>query len=631
MSDDEAERVSRLIEAVADGTIDSDEFATSATQGSLSELMAELRVLSAVASVHRSQVLEEIEQQSLEGLAVSVPDPRASPTGGFRRWGNFALLRALGEGAFGEVYLAQHLLLNHQVALKLLKPHVMDSLRILNEAKALARVRQPNVVTVHGVDIHDGRIGFWMDYVDGVTLADVLRSEGVRSIDEATAWAKDLCRAVGAVHAAGIIHRDIKAENVIRHRHDGRLVLMDFGSGQLADVQTGTRQLAEGTPVYLAPELLDGGSATQASDVYALGVLLFYVVTKRYPVEATSWEDLVEAHRQERRTRLEDLRPDVAPAFAGVVRQMLAPDPLHRFRSVGAVSEALDEPSLRSGRQITPRRITGAVGIALLSLSTTGYACSMLYNSPLRLTGGFENESPLVWPLWGLRALVASGIVMAGLSLAVLVVRQSWKAIGSATGLQLGLNTPFRAFRSKMYASQASVVFTVMSAQLAVGGLSVWAFQDVLRGLDSFISQRPPIDFSALSPARQARQIWFGLAVCTQVMLFGSAWFRVCRGSWRSASADARGLMLGGIILTIVTFFAGQILPYRILYHNRSERVTHQSQRCYLVGRRGDDARLFCPTRPPWVRAVSLTDPAVVREGVFENIFVGLEKPGPVQ
>jgi hypothetical protein len=159
----------------------------------------------------------------------------------------------------------------------------------------------------------------------------------------------------------------------------------------------------------------------------------------------------------------------------------------------------------------------------------------------------------------------------------------------------------------------------------------MWVFQDVLRGLDSFISQRPPLDFSALAPESQDRQILFGVFVCAQVMVFGVAWLRIWRAHWKHTTGETHGLMLGGVLVTAAVFFTGQIFPFRILYHNASERVSYQSQRCYLVGTRGEDARLFCPAQPPLVRPVKLGDPALTREGVLENIFVGLGTRNRVQ
>ena len=147
----------------------------------------------------------------------------------------------------------------------------------LAEARHLARVRHANVVVVHGADQDDDQVGIWMEYIDGQTLAAMVRAAGPMSAREATGIGIDLCRALSALHAAGLLHRDIKAQNVMREV-GGRIVLMDFSGAQATDPGAG-REVFSGTPLYMAPELFDGGAATAASDVYSLGVLLFFLLT----------------------------------------------------------------------------------------------------------------------------------------------------------------------------------------------------------------------------------------------------------------------------------------------------------------------------------------------------------------
>src|SRR5687767_4066894 len=245
-------------------------------------------------------------------------------------WGNFTLARKIGESANGEVYLAHDSWLGHDVALKILRARVAEKAKMLHEARMLVRVRHPHVVTVHGADVHAGRLGFWMDFVDGLTLKQVIQRGGPRSAGEAAAWGQDLCRALSAVHAAGIVHRDVNAQNVMRQTCDGRLLLMDFGAGELLD---GAPKGAAGTPLYLAPELLDGGVATPSSDIYALGVLLFHVVSRRFPFEGATGDELLEAHASGRRVRLEDVRPDLPSSFVDVVERAIGRNPTVRYAS----------------------------------------------------------------------------------------------------------------------------------------------------------------------------------------------------------------------------------------------------------------------------------------------------------
>ena len=155
--------------------------------------------------------------------------------------------------------------------------------RLLQEGRALAKIRHNNVVNVLGVEAHGDRVGLCMEFVRGKTLADIVRGQGKLSAAEAVLIGEDLCRALSAVHGAGFIHRDVKAKNVMRD-DTGRIVLMDFGTGRTAEAQEGTSDRA-GTPLYMAPEVLEGGQASARSDVYSLGVLLYHLVTGEYPVQ----------------------------------------------------------------------------------------------------------------------------------------------------------------------------------------------------------------------------------------------------------------------------------------------------------------------------------------------------------
>src|SRR5437773_2697603 len=185
-------------------------------------LLKQLRLVAGLADVHRSQV---------DDPAPPVANlPWVSTSG--ERWGHLLLIEKIGEGSYGEVYRARDTWLDREVALKLLKPMPGQEaalLRILHEARTLARVRHPNVVTVHGADIHDGRVGLWMEFVPGRTLEDALQTRERFTVAEAVLIGQELCQALAAVHASGLVHRDVKTRNVIREG-GGRVVLMDFGA-----------------------------------------------------------------------------------------------------------------------------------------------------------------------------------------------------------------------------------------------------------------------------------------------------------------------------------------------------------------------------------------------------------------
>ena len=157
-----------------------------------------------------------------------------------------------------------------------------------------------------------------MELIRGTTLAHMLRTDGPFAAEEAAVVGRELCRAVAAVHDAGLVHGDIKAQNVMREG-SGRIVLMDFGSSQSREQKRTVGERLTGTLHYLAPEVLTGGAPSVAADIYSLGVLLFHLVTGDYPVLAASIEELKQAHANGRVRRLTDLHCLLPHAFVTAV------------------------------------------------------------------------------------------------------------------------------------------------------------------------------------------------------------------------------------------------------------------------------------------------------------------------
>ena len=217
-----------------------------------------------------------------------------------------------------------------------------DAQRVLREGRLLARVTHPNVVTVYAADEFDGHVGLWMQFIDGVTLEEELGARGALGAGEATLIGLDLCRALAALHSVGLVHRDVKPQNVMRES-GGRIILMDLGAGHdTQDPAARTARGMAGTPLYLAPELFGGAAtANAASDIYSLGVLLYHLVTARYPVEGASVASIERAHTERRRTGLRDVRSDLPPGFVQVIERAIEPDPEARYRTAGELERAL--------------------------------------------------------------------------------------------------------------------------------------------------------------------------------------------------------------------------------------------------------------------------------------------------
>ncbi len=279
-------------------------------------------------------------------LSTTLPSPATElnvPAAGEpKSWRHLKIRGALGGGAFGTVFRAWEPRLEREVALKLLHhldPAAEDA--VVEEASLLARVHHPNVVAILGADRSEGCAGLWMELINGRTLKEIQDQSGPCSAEEATVYGLDVCRALAAVHLAGLVHRDVKAQNVMREA-GGRVVLMDFGA---AATGTGSGTTIRGTPFYLAPEVLQGEAPTVQSDLYSLGVLLFYLVSGDFPVLGNSLDSLREEHRHGRRRLLRDLRPDLPAAFVRMVDAALSARREERPATAGAM-EALLESTL---------------------------------------------------------------------------------------------------------------------------------------------------------------------------------------------------------------------------------------------------------------------------------------------
>ncbi len=299
-------------------------------------VLAELRVLAALTRVYRDP-----DAIGLDTLPEVLVDPERLPA----TWASLTVLEPVGRGGFAKVYRARDAL-KRDVALKLfpVTPENAGALsaRVLREGSLLGKINHRNVVVVHGVEESNGFVGLWMEFIHGRTMEDELRTRGPLGAEEASLIGVDVCRALAAVHGRGLVHRDIKAQNVMREE-GGRTVLMDFGAG--TELTAGLRRSLDmaGTPLYLAPELFDGRPATRASDIYSLGVLLYRMVTREFPVTGVNRTEIERAHREGRVRRLRDARPDLPSGFIQTVERALSPNPAERPQTAGELEAALTE------------------------------------------------------------------------------------------------------------------------------------------------------------------------------------------------------------------------------------------------------------------------------------------------
>src|SRR2546422_5490845 len=342
MTEPNGDELHRLAEAVSDRHRIDWETERSKSPD-LAPIVEQLRLVETLAAIHCPFPGQPEAPERATGGATTGADARSEASELPETWGALRILERIGHGGFGEVFRAYDPSLQREVALKLLSPDRLASAaaaeRYLSEARRLARVRHPNVLVIHGADRHGDRVGLWTELVRGQTLEERLAQHGPLGADEAVVIGLDLCRALAAVHAAGLVHRDVKAANVMREQ-GGRIVLMDFGA--VGDRSGGTLAAGgEGSPITMAPEQLAGGTVAASTDIYGLGALLYRLVSGRYPIDASSLAELRAQHAGWALGPLGDRRPDLPGELVRVVERALDPQPARRFASAGEMERAL--------------------------------------------------------------------------------------------------------------------------------------------------------------------------------------------------------------------------------------------------------------------------------------------------
>jgi hypothetical protein len=324
------------------------------------------------------QGLREMQQlvQGFRHLQVSAVAPR-TPTSNRFRFGTLTVLEPLGSGAQGDVWRAYDPLLDLQVALKLRK---LDSGILahdfLDEARRLARVRQANIVSIYGAAVHEGRAGLWMELIRGTSLAQLLAQHGPFPAEEVRGIGLDLCHALATVHRHDLLHGDIKTENVMREV-SGRIVLMDFGAAR--ELDSARTSVVSGTLNYLAPEVLRGGAPSPASDIYALGVLLFRLLSGAYPYTAPDLDGLLRQQDSGTCARLSRLRPGLPRNLVRAVERAIQIDPAKRPASALAFAAALAAPAAPTS---VAWRVLAAVVAAALTVVAAVFALAYYRAAP---------------------------------------------------------------------------------------------------------------------------------------------------------------------------------------------------------------------------------------------------------
>ena len=274
---------------------------------------------------------------------------------------DYELVRELGRGGTSTVYLARERATGDEVAIKLIRAKFMEDEeavgRIEREARFVAQLAHENIIPVRRVvDLKRGGVALVMEHVPGRTLRDMIRAIGPLPVDRAEQIVREVAAALGAAHALGIVHRDVKPENIFVDE-SGRAMLADFGLARSmhGDTQLTMAGVAIGTPAYMAPEQIDGNDLDARGDVYSLGLVAWELLTGKRPWEGETLYAILYRQKYEKLPDVRDLRADVPDHFADAIAVAIEKDREARWQDVAAFVNAIEHGAPNREREVAPR------------------------------------------------------------------------------------------------------------------------------------------------------------------------------------------------------------------------------------------------------------------------------------
>jgi len=315
-----------------------------------------------------------------DGAVVRRPGERPDPFVGRVIKGRYRVERKLGQGGMGAVYLAEQLSIGRRVALKVLSPDFARDdgfvARFRQEATLVAALnekRNPRITLVHDFDqAEDGGLFIVMEWLDGRVLSEVIQREGALKLPRAVRLATEIAEGLEAAHRAGVVHRDVKPQNIMVLASTDDIKLMDFGIARLRDpgrtnlTRAGTMM---GTPDYMAPEQIEGEEVTDKTDIYSFGVVFYEMLTGEAPFRANTHTAVLTKQLREQPVPPTRLRPDIPREVEAVVLKALEKDPASRQRDMGEIVRVLREIS----RQLSDRSGPEAVAATIVA-GSVGHA-----------------------------------------------------------------------------------------------------------------------------------------------------------------------------------------------------------------------------------------------------------------
>jgi Protein kinase domain len=570
---------------------------------------------------------------ALAALKSEVPQPNEPLLTPGASYGPYRVIRQLGAGGMGQVFLAQDQRLSRQVAIKSLAGGWLESPtsrpRLMREARAAAALSHPNIATLYDVIEESGLLV--MEYVDGRPASAVLQ-EGPIAVGFALRLAVQIADAVTYAHDHGVVHCDIKPANVHVTR-DGTAKVLDFGLARARFDRDDWEELAPGqllgTPGYMAPERLMHGTLNAAGDLYSLGVTIFELVTRRRPFEENDLPTLLLAVLGGNAPKASSIVSEVPAELDRVLARALVADPAQRYQSARELCRDLRlvltsterlSPSATDPRMPAWRRrlliAAGSLAGAAAAAGLLGFVASRAFETVLRIdpdfTAGpaeyFSLGTQALFPFvvfWAFAAAVL-GLLWVALRSPFRAVSKRWSILSSASLHPVGL---------------ATTIFLLSSASTVV---ITWLYFDLFDALIALHAApiATPVDVSILTPASGQTHFWHTAfsAYLSFILLF-AAWHWFPRLERRSEDASTIKLMKWATVAVAVLVVIMAVLPRRLLWDN-FEEVVFENRPSLVIATNSEELLLFATDSPEWTRRRIRRDaPDLLRTGITRRLF----------